>query len=326
MRANPILLISTPAVLVLAGTMISFANGVQSGTNGIPANAARTQPSCSGCHGGSFGNGPQVSLTATKHALQPNESISVSTTATGGVAGSTGGFVTEATGGTFQAAGNTRVMSNPASITHRNSSSRSWTYAYTAPGTSGLVELFSVAMTSNGSGRSGDKYSFAGYDPNDTSATPVRLFVLPQGVVNVGAGCPDGYGNQSVMGATGVPSVGNDNFALELHGTTPGTLGFAMTGFNPPGFTPMDLGALAGVTGCTGYVATPLANLSAFTSAGSAQRAEGSVSFPVPIPNSQALRGIVLDVQGAYIDPTAQIILRRSFPVSFANGLQVTIQ
>ncbi|MCA8973722.1 MAG: hypothetical protein KDC98_03325 [Planctomycetes bacterium] len=323
--------VAVPALILLASNLSSRASGVESGNNSIPANASSQMPSCQQCHSGSGPsvgrtNGPTTHLTASLLVLQPGQTTSVTTAVTGGVSGTDGGFICEASAGTFTAGSTSRIITNPASITHANDRNRTWTYTYTAPNSTGLVTLTSAGLSANGSGSSGDEFSFSGYDPNATTATPMRMFVLPTGVVNHGMSCPDGFGNYSVLGANSSPTLGNAGFAVELHGATPGTFAFLIGGFNPPGFTSIDLGAMFGLVGCHGYVASSFLSLSGLTSAGSAQRGEGSLSFAIPVANSPILSGVLLDMQAAYIDPTADSMLGRTMPFSFSNGLGITFQ
>lgn len=319
---------AAPAFLLLVLPLAPRTSGVESGSNGAPANCSRALPSCSACHSSSApfagrSNGPTTSLTASKRALNRSEAISVTTAVSGGVAGSTGGFVCEATAGSFTAGPLSHILTNSASITHSGIGARSWTYTYTAPTTPGPVELTSCGMSSNGSGSSGDRFAFNGFDNNATAATPLRLYVLPAGVTNRGSGCADAYGNQSVLGATSAPAVGNTAFACQLIGAAPASLAVLWIGFNPPGFPGLDLGALAGLTGCHGYVASPAATLTSLTGAGSAVRGEGTATFALPMPNLATLHGMVVDVQAACVDNS--VAGSRSFPLSFSNGLTIAI-
>ncbi|MBM4060093.1 MAG: hypothetical protein FJ265_03205 [Planctomycetes bacterium] len=256
--------------------------------------------------------------------LNAGQQTSVTTAVTGGLATTTGGFIGEATAGSFVAGTGNHVNISTRSITHDDRTRRSWTYTFVAPATPGVVELTSCGMASNGSGSSGDKFSFNGFDPNATVGTPVRVYVLPTGVTNFGAGCADGYGNIPVLGAPSAPTVGNGSFGFQLAGAAPGSLAFLLYGFNPPGFPGLNLGALFGITGCTGYVANPLSTATAFTSAGNAMRAEGSCSFPFPLPNSPAYLGFAIDVQGACMDNS--VAATRAVPVTFSNGLRMVVQ
>jgi len=321
--------IAAAALVLLASSLSSRSGGVESGDNAVPGNSSSQMPSCQHCHSNSGPfpsrtNGPTTTIVVNDLVLQPNQQTTVTTSVTGGAWGSDGGFLCEASAGTFTAGGQTLIITNPASITHSNDNNRSWTYTFTAPATPGLVTLTSAGLSANGSGSGGDVFSFSGFDPNATVATPTRLFVLPQSVVNQGVACPDGFGNYSVLGANGVPNLGNQSFALELHGATPGSIAFLVGGFNPPGFNPIDLGGI-GLPGCQGTVANSLFTLTGFTSGGSAQRAEGFVNFPLPVISSPLLQGVILDLQSAYVDPTAtQAPRNRSMTLSVSNGLAVT--
>lgn len=318
-------------VLVTVTSLTSSSGGVQSG-GAYPANCASQLPSCSSCHSGSSptASGPTTTLTVAnnRRALAQGEMIAVTTAVNGGVAGTTGGFVCEATAGAFTGNGTTtQVISNPLGVTHLNGSTRTWNYTYTAPNTVGPVELTSVGLATDGSSTGGDLFSFNGFDRAAGSATPVRLFVLPAGVTNVGSGCADGFGNVSVLGANGTPTVGNASFAFQLLGASPGQLAVVWGGLNPVGFTPMSLNSM-GLTGCTSYLANIIPSWTATTSGSAAsttavQRAEGTATFPLPIPNTPALQGQSFDAQAGYVDPSVAAI--RSLPLTFTNGLHLAI-
>ena len=81
----------------------------------------------------------------------------------------------------------------------------------------------------------------------------------------------------------------------------------------------VDLG-LVGVPGCSLFV-DPLVTVFASTSAGNAQRGEGSLSFGLPLPNDPNLRGATLHFQGLIVD-TAN---GRPTPVTMTNGVSATI-
>lgn len=316
------------SVLVFSSVLSTRAAGVQSGVNSVPANASRTMSSCAACHSGSAPsaartNGPAVTLTVGARVLTAGQTTSVSTAAVGGVAGTTGGFLCEATAGTFLAGTGSRINGVGLSITHSNATRRSWSFSFTAPNAPGPIELTSAVMSSNGSGTGSDQFSFSGFDRNATTGTPVRLYVLPTGVTNFGVGCADGYNNVPVLGASSVPSVGNGAFAFQMVGAAPSTLAFLLAGFNPGGFTGLNLGALFGITGCTGYVASPLSTSTTFTSAGDVVRAEGACLFGFPLPNSPSIAGFQLDLQAACIDNS---VPTRAAPVTFTNGLHMIVQ
>lgn len=328
MLRSPSFWVATTAV-TSAGILSAYAGGVQSGVNGVPVNASRAVASCGQCHSSSSPtstrtNPPITSLTVASFVLGPGQQTAVTTSVTAGVAGTTGGFLCEATAGTFVAGSGTHINGAGDSITHSNKNQRSWSYTFTAPGTPGPVELTSVAMTANNSGSGGDQFSFNGFNPNSTVGTPVRIYVLPAGLTNLGSGCVDGYGNTPLLGATSAPAVGNAAFAFDVVGTATNTAALLLLGVNPPGFTGIDLGAVLGITGCTGRVLNPLAIPTAPTSFGSAMRADGLASFAFPIPNSPVYLGFAMDAQAAILD--ASVAATRAIPLTFTNGVHVVVQ
>lgn len=329
---SPVLWLGGFACLVSVSTLTSSSTGVQSGLGSFPANCSSALPSCSLCHAGSSptASGPQVTITtaSNRRALSQGTTLSVTTSIVGGVAGTTGGFVCEATAGTFTGNGTTcGSLGNPASITHLNNSARSWTYTFTAPNTPGLVNLTSVGNSTNGSSTAGDQFAFSGFDRAATTATPTRLFVLPSSVTNFGSGCPDGFGNYPVLGANGTPSVGNGAFAFQMFGLQPGVIGLFWVGVNNPGFTGLNMNSL-GVTGCTSLAQNLVASLSLVTtgtasSVSQQRRAEGTATVAMPIPNNPSLQGLVFNVQGGQLDPTVTAL--RTLPLTLTNGLRVAI-
>lgn len=317
------------AVLAFGSMLSAYQAGVASGSNGTPANASRAMNSCAACHSSSGPtatrtNPPVTTLTVGSRVLNFGQQTTVNTTVTGGLSTTYGGFLCEVTAGTFTAGTGNHTTGSGNSVTQNTRALRTWNYTWTAPSTAGLVEMTSVGLACSGSGSSGDKLSFTGFDPNATVGTPVRLYVLPAGLTNFGTGCPDGYGNVPVLGASSAPTVGNGSFGFQMVGTAPSTLGFLLMGFNPAGFTGINLGAAFGLTGCNGYVANPLATTSTFSSAGNAVRAEGTCVFPFPIPNSTSYLGFTLDVQGAFIDNS--VSATRAAPITFSNGLRMVVQ
>ena len=317
------------ALCTVTGAVITYPSGVQSGVSGVPANASRAVPACGACHSSSAPTAtrtspPVASLIVGARILAAGQQTSVTTSVTNGVAGTTGGFLCETTRGVFVAGSGTHINGTGGSITHSNKNQRTWSYTFTAPATPGPVELTSAAMTANNSGSGGDKFSFNGFDPNSTVGTPVRIYVLPTGMTNLGNGCLDGYGNVPVLGATSAPTVGNAAFAFDVLGGATSSVALLLLGINPPGFTGIDLGPVLGITGCTGFVLSPVAIPAAPTSAGSAMRADGAAQFPFPIPNSTIYTGFAMDAQAAYFD--ASVAATRAIALTFTNGVHVVVQ
>ena len=319
----------TTSVLVLGGVLNSRAAGVASGVSSVPANSSRAMNSCAACHSGSGPtatrtNPPVTTLTVGSLALAAGQQTPVTTTVTGGVAGTTGGFLCEATRGTFTAGTGNHINGTGGSVTHNDRTRRTWSYTYTAPATPGPVELTSAAMAANNSGGTGgDQFSFTGFDANATVGTPVRLYVLPAGLTNLGNPCSDGYANRPVLGALTSPNIGNTGFQFHMVGTAPSAFAMLLMGINPPGFlgVPLDI---IGINGCMGYVANPLAMPSAITGAGNTMRAEGACTFAFPIPSSTAYIGFAFDVQGAVLD--GSVAATRALPFTMSNGVHVTVQ
>ena len=96
-----------------------------------------------------------------------------------------------------------------------------------------------------------------------------------------------------------------------------------LVNINSGSFQPIDLTPF-GIDGCTLYVERPLlAHI--VTSPGSAKRADGAGFFSVPVPNIPTLAGKSVDVQCAFVDPSAPFVGRFA-PITLTNALHVVIQ
>jgi hypothetical protein len=231
-----------------------------------------------------------VTLTVGSLVLAAGQQTPVTTAVTAGISGTTGGFLCEATRGTFIATSGNHINGTGGSITHSDRTRRTWSYTYTAPATPGPVELTSAALTANNNGSdSGDKFSFTGFDPNATVGTPVRLYVLPAGLTNLGNPCSDGYANRPVLGALTSPTIGNGGFQFHLIGTAPASYALLLLGINPPAFpgVPLDI---IGINGCTGYVASPVVDAVGDHHRGQHDARRGLVHVRVPDPELDGLR------------------------------------
>lgn len=321
MRKTPLVVLAAPLLVCVVFDLPSMSTGMF-----IPG-ITRSAPSCGQCHAptpGAATGFPRiaVSVQPTVRSLARGQSISVTVSAAGGQTASTqGGFACDATDGSFSAGANTAVVPPGGAITHSSPSARSWTFGFTAPTTTGVVSMYAVSNTVNGDTVNGpeDMWAFHGADQFDTNSTPVRLFVNANGIVNVGRSCAGSFGNVPVLGGALTPTVGNANFALQVHGAAPlAPVGLMLAGALLP--FPIDLTFL-GVNGCELYL-NPLVTLNGATGAGNARYGEGSAVLPVPIPNNTGLRGGALHFQ-AYVFDTGS---GRSLPLTLTNALTVTFQ
>lgn len=318
-----------PRLAVLASLpVVAIALELPSSSRGLYfPSVTQTAPACGACHRSSPGADtgfPTIRLNVAPSArvLAANQAITMNVTANGGqTASSRGGFAMDASAGTFSAGANTQLVPPGGAITHSNSTSRSWSFGYSAPNSPGLVEVNAVCNTVNGDSSAGDEdmWAFHGADDQATQVTPVRLYVNAPGVVALGTACAGAYGNVPVFGSSTVPSVGNANFALELFGASPATTAGMLLGVTsyPSG---LDLSVI-GVTGCSLFV-DPLVTLFGATGPGDAQRGEGAATFPLPIPAQTELVGSVLHVQSFVLDLQSG----RATPLTFSNGLSITLQ
>ncbi|MBI5852767.1 MAG: hypothetical protein HZB39_17285 [Planctomycetes bacterium] len=320
MTRKHFVLFLAPAV-VLSGALFSRGSGTFPGSNSIPSDAAQRAPSCTSCHSGTIGGSSVATrLTVADHSLAYGESIQTSV-AVSGPSGSTGGFIVENSAGTFTAGTTSRTNTSGRLgqfVTHNFGGNRSWTFSYAAPNVPGLVRLYAVALASNGSGTGGDVMAFQGFNSAATEATPVYVGVNAPGNLRYGQGCVGGYGNWPVLYADQTPTVGNAAYGFRLAGAAPSTTALFMIGM--PRATPLDL-ALIGANGCSLWV-DPLVSVSLPTSAGAAQRGEGTAFLPLGVPGNPALVGTMLATQCAIVDMASG----RSMPITTTAALLFTIQ
>jgi hypothetical protein len=327
MRTTALLVFGACAGAVLVTSAFSSSLGVFPGAAFVFGWSAST-PSCGACHGNlgfpPGGNGLRVSVTPTARSLAFGQAISVTVSATGGAVNpnNEGGIAGFATYGTFVAGSGTQVGFQANDITHTSKqNNRTWTFGYNAPTSrTGPTDLYFVVNTVDGDSLAsvGDMFAFHNYDGTSTSSTPVRLFVNATGVTAFGSACVGSFLQHPVLGASQSPTVGNQGFAMELVGAAPLAPAAVLIGVPP--FPPFDLSAI-GITGCTLYV-NSLVSFSGATSAGDPQRAEGTASFPLPIPALAFLRGLALDAQVAIVD----LNNGRNVPVTMTNALSIVIQ
>jgi hypothetical protein len=330
-----LLLVFSPALALTASALFSYGTGVFPGKvipphGPIPMDVTRQLPGCAGtsaCHRVfPGGNNLRIQVQVDAWSLDANQAMTVTTSSTGGTAHpqNWGGFIMEATAGAFTAGSNTQIDTPGQYVTHllaSNSNGRQWSYGYTAPATPGLVELYAVVNTVNGDGQAdgSDVWGFFGINSGASINTPVRLYVNAPGVTRIGNPCTGSFGNVPVLGSKTNPTVGNPQFAIELHGATTSATAALLIGANPT-WQSLDL-SLIGITGCFLHV-DALLNLALTTSAGDLLRGEGTATWPLPLPNDPSMRGQQVQVQAAIIDTNNG----RALPITTTNGLRVTFQ
>lgn len=325
LRPRLVVALLLPAAL-FTPMLFSYGAGALPGFTGtagtVPTNVTRALPGCGQCHRPNpGGNLLDVDVLPSARSLTPGQSITVTTTATGGRPHTLnwGGFASDVTAGTFSAGANSRVGNGGQAVTHQfafQSNNRSWTYGYTAPTAPGPVEMYANVNTVDGDGQAGpgDLWAFHGGDGLETTPTPMRLFVNAPRVQPVGDSCVGAFGNFPVLGARTSPDAGNAAFALECIGAAPNTAFVLLLGTASP---PLDL-TVIGVTGCTLHVNVAV-TLGATTSTGVAKFADATATVPLPIP---AGTNALLRVQGAFIDLGSG----RPLPLTVTNALDLTIR
>ncbi|MEZ5964462.1 MAG: choice-of-anchor V domain-containing protein [Planctomycetota bacterium] len=320
------LLGALPLSLVLTRTLWSYGTGALAGETGIlgqvPLDVTRAMPGCGACHRANpGGNQLNVDVALSARSLTPGQSITVTTSATGGRPHplNWGGFSCDADVGAFSAGTGTRVGLGGLGITHVTafaSPNRTWTYGYTAPATPGPVNMWANVNTVDGDGQAtaADLWAFHGGDGLEQTPTPVRMFVNAVDVLPVGDSCVGSWENYPVLGARQQPRAGNSTFTVEVVGATPSSTFVLLIGTPLP---PLDLTPI-GVTGCTLHV-NSVASVVVGTSGGVAKYADGTATVPLPIPNNA--RG-TLRLQGAFVDPTNG----RPLPLTVTNALDAVIR
>lgn len=289
-----------------------------------------------GCHGTLVspappgGNGIHIDVAPSARSLQLGQTISITTTVSGGQTGpgNPGGFNSylgaglPTVRGSFVAGTNSRVAILGTEITHTDSTWRSWSYGFKASATTtGLVQMWVASLTADGDQlpSPNDFWCFHGYDGASTTSTPVRLYVNAPRVRPFGDSCAGSYGQFPVLGAPRSPDLGSTTFALEVHGCAPLAPIAFLIGANPA-WTPIDLGTI-NAPGCTLWV-DPQISLVSTTGAGDAQRAEGTATLALPIPGSPGLAGALLQTQVVIVDANNG----RGVPVTLTNALELTLQ
>lgn len=319
-------LLAAPVAALFVPALWSYGTGAIPGEVGIlgpvPTDVTRNLPGCGACHRPTpGGNNLNVDVALSARSLTPGQSITVTTSATGGRPHpmNWGGFCCDSDVGTFSAGPGTRVAANGRAVTHVtafSSTNRTWTYGYTAPTTPGPIAIYANVNTVDGDGAAtpGDLWAFHGADGLELQPTPVRLYVNVDNVLPVGDSCVGSFENHPVLGAQQPPDNGNANFAIELIGAAPNAPLVVLIGTPLP---PVDLTPI-GITGCTLHV-NAVATLALATGPGNPRLSEGAAVVPLPIP--AGISGTIR-VQAAFVDTGNG----RPLPLTVTNALDVNIQ
>lgn len=316
-------------------TAMLLMDGVHSESKGILPQQefiryARVAPGCGKCHT-PFPGGPTVLVAPTARVLSAGQQISITVSSTGGTAkhenlGWAGGFLADVSAGTLVAGTTSQAALSGTWLTHKDSftAQRNWTFGYTAPTTTGKVDLWTAVNTVNGNGQeTGDQWAWHGDNPFNTFSTPVRLYVNAKFVQAVGTGCPDGHGNVGVLGAPLTPTRGQ-MFRLEGFGLPPAQRCLLVFGLQQ-NFTPVSTANL-GAPGC--FLNTDFSPLQVFLSTSGPNTnqdramANGTFTLAAPIPNDANLQGLLFRAQLLVADQDS----KNPFGVVFTNGLAMTVQ
>ena len=162
-------------------------------------------------------------------------------------------------------------------------------------------------------------YTFAG--PVLTGHGNTGLFaniavvgVSPASITLTGTGCLTASGVPFTLGATGLPSIGNAGFGIDITNGQPSqfTYVYLALGFSP---APIPFGQ------CSVYL--DLATLGVFINAGVSPLGPfpldsfGALSFPAPIPANNALIGSSLALQAAATDTVYGVVLSNGLKLNF---------
>ena len=129
----------------------------------------RTSTGCT-CHG-SVNTGVTVTVSGPQ-TVAPLSTHDYTVSVTGGPSGTLGGFNLKASAGTLAAGTGNRVSGSE--VTHSNRNSRSWTFSWTAPATSGAQSFVTVGLGCDGnSSTSGDAWNYYGGAANAAFAIDV---------------------------------------------------------------------------------------------------------------------------------------------------------
>ncbi len=317
-----ILVLSTMSAAVFAATVYSYQRGALPGATGqagtVPVTIARNGQGCGQCHTPTAGAPlPSLDFAPQQRSLDLSQAIQVTATANGGVNGTHGGFVAEATAGAFSAGTTSKIDATGAFITHQIAGfGRTWQFGYTAPATPGVIEIWAAGNTADGdASENGDSWAFLG--GAQANSAPTRLYANAAGVTNLGDGCVGGFGQWPVLGAPQSPTVGNPTFRLELHSAPPATAAIFLLGTTPVSLslTPF------GVDNCTLYTLPSLQLTIPTSPGGTAVNGDGTAALPLPLPNNPAIRGVMLHAQVLVIDPASG----RPANATMSNAVTITV-
>ncbi|MCA8972094.1 MAG: hypothetical protein KDC95_20060 [Planctomycetes bacterium] len=311
------------AVLLPVSLLFGHASGIISGKRGDPVNLTTAFPSCGNCHNATPDANVRMAIDSAT-SVAPGAQVAVKASVSGANTTKTdGGFSMEATAGAFVAGTNTRTdttNTGRAAITHANSSSRSWSFSWTAPTTPGLVEITAVGNCVDGDNRNvGDAWGF--YGPSSVvPGTPYRVFVNAPTIRSAGEGCAGTDGFEPVLGMATAPAV-NGTFVSEVYNLPPGTAAVTFLGLSNTSYgvipLPLPLQAFGGGA-CVLRVSLDISQVAFTSGRGSGN---GSARSTWVIPNATNLRGLGLHFQTLTVDLPANAL-----GMTFSNALSTTIQ
>jgi len=140
-------------------------------------------------------------------------------------------------------------------------------------------------------------------------------FLDGAGVAATGGPCTSSANLLGTAFTNEAPALGNQAFSIEGSGFPPGALSYLVIGFTP-GFPTIPLAGFP--TGCT-QSTLPVDTLVGVSTAGAG--GSGHVVFPLPLPGTSSLAGLVAGLQLAVLDAAA------AAPIPFvtSNAVYVTL-
>ncbi len=310
-----------------SATLFSYKADVLPGRTGalgtIGSNLA-VSGGCGSCHQGGNAQNMHVELMPDQKSLRVGQPVSVTTSWTGGLPTQLAGFQSWCSAGRFIPGLRSVVDPSGQTISHKGiqiNPGQHFIYTYDPPSTPGIYQLYTaVCSVDNDGTAAGDVWTF--HNPPGRSQTPstwVHIIVNSPGIAGYGKPCIAQHGNYPVLGAIAPPSVGNSTFQLQVGQAAEQSWVHLVVGVTRQN---IDLSPI-GATGCT-LLLDPLVFLNRRTRTSRSPAGLGGSGGQVlfPIPNDPALKGSRLLVQAMIND----IHVNRAIPMSFTNGLDITIQ
>lgn len=331
---KPLYLLAGLSLAVPCSLLLGHGKGILPGEVGVPRNLNTGFPGCGAvtCHNPFPNFNVKLDILTAPSLRKGSGKVPITVKVSGANTQQTkGGFSMEASAGVFADAGTTTVRvgktaNNLEGVTHFDSQSRQWTFDYTPPAATGLVQLYATANAVNGDGRnSGDAWGWYGPD-SSTPGTPYRMFVNDTAVFPFGESCGGNKAQFSpfrfkpVLGIAKNAAVGS-TFQTEVYNVPGGTATITIFGVSNAAWGPIPLPLSLkpfGADGCFLRVSMDLLQVAITTGSG---QGGGVGKTTWQIPNIAGLRGADVFFQAMTIDQGAN-----GLDLSFSHGLRANVQ